>query len=47
MLAQIDYLTKELYERMSPEHRYLLDIEPTSGDGAIRMPKRESKGWWN
>ncbi len=46
-LAQIDYLTRELYERMSPEHRYLLDIEPSSGDGAIRMPKRESKGWWN
>jgi len=46
-LTQIDYLTQELYERMSPEHRYLLDIEPSNGEGAIRMPKRESKGWWN
>jgi hypothetical protein len=46
-LTQIDYLTKELYERMSPEHRYLLDIEPSRGEGTTRMPKRESKGWWN
>jgi len=46
-LTQIDYLTQELYERMSPEHRYLLDIEPSNSEGAIRMPKRESKGWWN
>lgn len=45
-LTQIDYLTKELYERMSPEHRFLLDIEP-SREGTIRMPKRESQGWWN
>jgi hypothetical protein len=45
-LTQIDYLTKELFERMSPEHRYLLDIEP-NGEGTKRMPKRESKGWWN
>ena len=46
-LTQIDYLTKEFYERMSPEHRFLLDIEPSNGEGTIRMPKRESKGWWN
>ena len=31
-LTQIDYLTQELYERMSPEHRYLLDIEPSNGE---------------
>ena len=29
---------------MSPEHRFLLDIEPSRGEGTIRMPKRESKG---
>jgi ectoine hydroxylase-related dioxygenase (phytanoyl-CoA dioxygenase family) len=46
-LTQIDYLTRELYERMSPEHRFLLDIEPKHGDETVRMPKRESKGWWN
>jgi ectoine hydroxylase-related dioxygenase (phytanoyl-CoA dioxygenase family) len=46
-LTQIDYLTKELYERMSPEHRFLLDIEPKHGDETVRMPKRDSKGWWN
>ena len=27
-LVQLDYLTPELYDRMSPEHRYLLEIEP-------------------
>jgi ectoine hydroxylase-related dioxygenase (phytanoyl-CoA dioxygenase family) len=46
-LTQIDYLTKELYERMSPEHRFLLDIEPKRGDETVRMPKRDAKGWWN
>jgi hypothetical protein len=32
---------------MTPEHRYLLDIEPKRGDETVRMPKRDSKGWWN
>ena len=48
-LVQLDHLTPELYERMSPEHRYLLEIEPPrDGDGVLRQPKREhAKGWWN
>lgn len=47
-LVQLDHLTKELYERMTPEHRYLLEIEPAvAGDGVLRHPKREHKGWWN
>jgi hypothetical protein len=33
---------------MSPEHRYLLEIEaPKAGDGVLRQPKRASAGWWN
>ena len=27
-LVQLDHLTQELYDRMSPAHRYLLEIEP-------------------
>ncbi|WP_306257846.1 phytanoyl-CoA dioxygenase family protein [Pararhizobium sp. IMCC21322] len=47
-LTQIDYLTPELYERMSPEHRYLLEIEAQDNSGQIlRQPKREQAGWWN
>jgi ectoine hydroxylase-related dioxygenase (phytanoyl-CoA dioxygenase family) len=46
-LVQIDYLTAGLYERMSPEHRYLLEIEPSTHEGVLRQPKREHKGWWN
>ncbi|HEV7251500.1 MAG TPA: phytanoyl-CoA dioxygenase family protein [Mesorhizobium sp.] len=47
-LVQIDYLTPALYERMSPEHRYLLEIDPPGeGDQVLRQPKREHKGWWN
>ena len=46
-LVQIDHLTKELYERMSPVHRYLLEIEPQRGEGVLRTPKRDAKGWWN
>ena len=46
-LTQLDYLTPELYSRMSPVHRYLLEIEPSGGDGVLRHPKREHKGWWN
>ena len=34
-----------LYDRMSPAHRYLLEIEPpTEGEGVLRHPKRESQG---
>ena len=48
-LVQLDHLTPELYERMSPEHRYLLEIEPPrAGDEILRQPRREhAKGWWN
>jgi ectoine hydroxylase-related dioxygenase (phytanoyl-CoA dioxygenase family) len=47
-LVQLDHLTPDLYHRMSPEHRYLLEIEPPkSGDGILRQPKRDHKGWWN
>jgi ectoine hydroxylase-related dioxygenase (phytanoyl-CoA dioxygenase family) len=47
-LLQLDHLTPFLYERMSPAHRYLLEIEPpTSGDGILRQPKRGHEGWWN
>ncbi|MCB1379158.1 MAG: phytanoyl-CoA dioxygenase family protein [Alphaproteobacteria bacterium] len=47
-LLQLDYLTKELYDRMSPEKRYLMEIEPPkSGDGILRQPKKDHKGWWN
>ena len=47
-LVQLDHLTKELYDRMSPVMRYLMEIEPpVEGDGILRQPKREHKGWWN
>ncbi len=47
-LLQLDYLTPELYNRMSPVKRYLLEIEPPKdGDGVLRQPKKDHKGWWN
>ncbi len=47
-LVQLDHLTRGLYDRMSPVHRYLLEIEPPrEGEGPLRQPKRDSKGWWN
>lgn len=47
-LVQLDHLTKELYDRMTPVQRYLMEIEPPKeGDGILRHPKREHKGWWN
>lgn len=47
-LCQLDYLTKALYDRMNPAHRFLLEIEPTSALGDIkRQPKRKHAGWWN
>jgi ectoine hydroxylase-related dioxygenase (phytanoyl-CoA dioxygenase family) len=47
-LLQLDHLTPELYNRMSPVKRYLLEIEPPkSGDGILRQPKKEHAGWWN
>jgi ectoine hydroxylase-related dioxygenase (phytanoyl-CoA dioxygenase family) len=47
-LVQLDHLTPDLYQRMPAVHRYLLEIEPrTDGDGVLRQPKRDHKGWWN
>jgi ectoine hydroxylase-related dioxygenase (phytanoyl-CoA dioxygenase family) len=47
-LVQLDHLTPGLYQRMSPVHRYLMEIEPPKeGDGILRHPKKEGKGWWN
>jgi ectoine hydroxylase-related dioxygenase (phytanoyl-CoA dioxygenase family) len=47
-LVQLDHLTQGLYDRMSPVKRYLLEIEPPkSGDGILRHPKKDHKGWWN
>jgi len=47
-LVQLDHLTPDLYERMPAVHRYLLEIEPRKdGDGVLRQPKRDHKGWWN
>jgi ectoine hydroxylase-related dioxygenase (phytanoyl-CoA dioxygenase family) len=46
-LVQLDHLTKDLYDRMSPVHRYLMEIEPQGVGGVLRQPKREHKGWWN
>jgi ectoine hydroxylase-related dioxygenase (phytanoyl-CoA dioxygenase family) len=47
-LLQLDYLTPELYSRMNPVQRFLLEIEPPNpGDGVLRQPKKDHKGWWN
>jgi ectoine hydroxylase-related dioxygenase (phytanoyl-CoA dioxygenase family) len=47
-LLQRDYLTPELYDRMSPAQRYLMEIEPTkSGDEILRQPDKHGKTWWN
>lgn len=46
-LVQIDHLSQGLYDRMSPVHRYLLEIEPEVAGGVLRQPKRDHKGWWN
>ena len=48
-LYQRDYLTEELYRRLSPEQRFLFDIEPLAENTAEsgRMPKRASADWWN
>ncbi len=47
-LLQLDYLTPELYNRMGPEQRYLMEIQPPmDGDGIKRQPKKDTRGWWN
>ena len=40
-LTQVDHLTKGLYDRMSPVHWYLLEIEPIGDGGVLRQPKKE------
>lgn len=47
-LVQRQFMTPQLYERMSAAHRFLMDIEPLS-DGAVAMTEsagRGSKDWW-
>ena len=47
-LVQIDHLTQALYERMSPVHRWLMEIEPKKdGETVLRQPEKKAKGWWN
>ena len=46
-LLQLGHLTREFYDRMSPVHRYLLEIEPPGEGGVPRQPKRDHTGWWN
>ena len=45
-LVQLDYVTPELYGRMSPAHRYLLEIEGTQTQEVLRQPKRAHATWW-
>jgi hypothetical protein len=49
-LVQRDYLTQELYERLSPAHRFLMDVEPDQA--AAAAPRKSAQragaaGWWN
>jgi len=50
-LVQRDYVTDALYERLSPAHRFLMDIEPA--EAGVRVAPRRSAGrpgaknWWN
>ena len=46
-LVQLDHLTQGLFNRMSPVHRYLLEIEPPGEGEVLRHPRREHRGWWN
>ncbi|KAK5738488.1 hypothetical protein LTR17_006016 [Elasticomyces elasticus] len=47
-LVQRDYLTPALYERLSYEQRYLLDIEPRVDSTHVpRRAVKEHKSWWN
>jgi len=50
-LVQRDYLTEALYQRMSPAHRFLMDIEPLEA-AQQAAPRRSAgraggKNWWN
>ncbi|MGI9318236.1 MAG: hypothetical protein ACR2QW_12980, partial [bacterium] len=47
-LVQRKYLTDELYNRMSPAQRYLMDIEPLA-EGESPMLESAGRGstdWW-
>ncbi len=46
-LVQLDHLTPELYGRMRPEHRWLMEIDAPTEGAVLRQPKREAKSWWN
>ena len=46
-LTQLDHLTPELYRRMSPAHRFLMEIEPPVDGDVLRQPKRDHATWWN
>jgi phytanoyl-CoA dioxygenase PhyH len=49
-LVQREYMTPALYERMSPAHRFLMDIEDVpAGASAMRAARRAHAGgnWWN
>jgi ectoine hydroxylase-related dioxygenase (phytanoyl-CoA dioxygenase family) len=47
-LVQIDHLTAELYSRMKPAQRWLMEIETLAqGDVVLRQPDKKGKGWWN
>jgi hypothetical protein len=50
-LVQRDYLTDALYDRLSPAHRFLMDIEPGAAE-SVAAPRRSAgragaKSWWN
>ena len=50
-LVQRDYVTEGLYARLSPAHRFLMDIQPTTA-GSTAAPRRAAgragaKNWWN
>jgi hypothetical protein len=50
-LVQRDYLTDALYDRLSPAHRFLMDVEPGASETAA-IPRRSAgragaKSWWN
>ncbi len=47
-LVQRQYLTPGLYERMSPAHRFLMDIEPVAEGASVMMESagRGSGDWW-
>ncbi len=49
-LVQRAHLTRALYERMSPAHRFLLDIEPlpeAAGASLASAGRQSGSDWWN